>query len=254
MASSSSKAAATLVVGATGATGKHVVQQLLNQGHPVHVIVRSKERMLAALQDTSQTDSLLTITEASLLDLSDEQIQEHVDQVGSVVSCLGHNLTFKGIFGQPRRLVRDSVKRLSVALANTTSPKRKLIVMGSDGVAHPAGSDDKRGWLERLILSLLRNLVPPHADNEETAAYLYNLVGTGNMEWCVIRPTDLIDGEATNYQLFDKPPGGLFDSSRVTRANVAKCMVDMITVDKLWQEYKMRMPVVHDADKPEKKK
>lgn len=245
-----SSLSATLVVGATGATGRHVVQQLLDLDRPVRVIVRSKARMLEALHDKSKAEKLLTVKEASLLDLSDDELQHEVDQVDAVVSCLGHNLTFKGIWGKPRRLVTDTVQRLTIMLA-ASKTKKKFLLMSSDGVTHPA--DDQRSRTERFVLFLLRHLVPPHADNEQAAAYLLNAVGTGNMEWVAIRPTDLIDGDATEYKLMDKPPGGLFGDGVATRANVAKCMVDMITDDKLFQEHKRCMPVLHDAVQPKKK-
>jgi len=246
---------ATLVLGATGATGRHVVQQLLDLDLPVRTIVRSKQRMLDALKDTSKVDKLLTINEASLIDLSDEELQKEIDQVDAVVSCLGHNISFKGIWGKPRRLVTDSVKRVTTMMASSSSPDRpkKFLLMSSDGVSHPAGTDDPRKGLERFVLFLLRHLVPPHADNEEAAAYLYN-ISTKNVPWVAIRPTDLIDADSpSEYIKLDKPPGGLFGDGVVTRANVAKCMVDMITDDKLFEEYKGHMPVLHDAVQPEKK-
>ena len=34
-----------LVLGATGATGRHVAELLLNEGHDIRVIVRSKKRL-----------------------------------------------------------------------------------------------------------------------------------------------------------------------------------------------------------------
>ena len=48
-------------------------------------------------------------------------------------------------------------------------------------------------------------------------------------------------------------PHAVFGDGVATRANVAKCMVDMITDDKLFAEYSLRMPVLHDAVQPSKK-
>jgi nucleoside-diphosphate-sugar epimerase len=241
---------ATLVVGATGATGKHVVQQLLNQDRPVHVIVRSKERMLEALTDKGKVDTLLTITEASVMDLTDEQLQQHANQADNVVCCLGHNMSFQGMYGHPRRLVSHTVERLSKCLAHTTGTRRKLIVMISDGVAHPDGSDDKLTLFASTIIVLCRFLMPHHVDNEAVASYLYNLADTGNMEWIAVRPTILVNGNPTEYKLYNNRFYGLFGSAVVTRANVAKCMVDLSTNDELFAEYKFRMPVLYDAVQP----
>jgi nucleoside-diphosphate-sugar epimerase len=228
-----------LVVGATGATGKHVVQQLLDQGNSVKVIVRSKERMMDAIKTNQER---LTITEASLLDLSDEEIKEQVKGTQAVVSCLGHTMDFKGMFRHPRKLVTDSVKRLTTAMDSD----QKFVLMGSDGVAHPAGTDDRRSFSERTILCLLRYLIPPHADNEAAADYIHSVK---NLEWVVVRPTDLVDGEVSEYELFDKPQGSLFGGGQSTRSNVAKVMVDLLSDEKLWETYKFNMPVTHDAKK-----
>jgi uncharacterized protein YbjT (DUF2867 family) len=57
----------TLVVGASGATGRLLVEQLLDQGEPVKIIVRSIESMPDLLKRHDQ----LAITVASLLDMTD---------------------------------------------------------------------------------------------------------------------------------------------------------------------------------------
>jgi nucleoside-diphosphate-sugar epimerase len=246
-----------LVVGATGATGRHVVQQLLD--HPtkpnVRVIARSKQRMLDALAYTDQEEygDRLSITEAALLDLSDQDIERQVADATGVVSCLGHNLDFKGIYGQPRMMVTESAKKLTAAMEKTKTAgekkKQKFILMGSDGVAHPAGTDDMRSLTERTILSIVRFLIPPHADNEAAAAYLYGLdKATSSFEWTVVRPTDLIDGDVGHYTLYSKPKGSLFGGGATTRANVAKFMVDLLTDEKDWEKWKYSMPVVHDTE------
>ena len=64
----------------------------------------------------------------------------------------------------------------------------------------------------------------------------------------MIRPTDLIDGTVTKYELFPSPPGSLFGDGVATRANVAKSMVDLILTDILWSEWKFQMPVLHDLN------
>jgi putative NADH-flavin reductase len=256
----------TLVIGATGATGRWVVKLLLDQGQNVKVVVRSKQKVLSILQemnqngndeDKSYTDRL-SITEASILDLSDAEIQEQVKDCDAVVSCLGHTLDLKGIWGQPRKLVTEVTQRLTAAIVaqKRHTKKTKYLLMGSEGVANPNGQDDKRTFLDRAILVLLRLLVPPHPDNEAAAAHVHSLgTDNGTVEWVVIRPTDLIDGPPTGkFELFDKPTGSLFGAGVVTRSNVAQCMVEFILDPEKWAQHKFTMPVIHDisslSDKP----
>jgi nucleoside-diphosphate-sugar epimerase len=237
-----------LVVGATGATGKHVVQRFLDNGDSVRAVARSKERLEGLLTaDASKYGDRLSVTEGAILDLSDEQMKDLVQGTDAVVSTLGHNMNFSGLWGKPRRLVTDATKRLTSAMKET-SPNAKFILMGSNGVANPNGQDDVRPAFERAIIGTLRYTIPPHADNEEAAAYLSNM-GTESVEWSVVRPSDLIDGPVTPYDLEAKPRPGLFSpGSPATRSNVADSMVNLILNDSLWNEWKFKMPVLYDKD------
>ena len=95
-----------LVVGASGATGKQVVEQLLSQNHKVKIIVRLPEK----LPESWKNNDALEIISASILELNDKALSEYVLDCHSIVSCLGHNLTWNGIYGQPRRLVTEAHK------------------------------------------------------------------------------------------------------------------------------------------------
>ena len=166
-------------------------------------------------------------------------------------------MSFKGLFCPPRRLVTDATKRLCQAIEATDNNEQssadyrptKFILMGSDGVANPKGGDDKRKFSERVVLSMLRHLIPPHKDNEKAAEYI-SKVRNPKIDWVVIRPTDLINAKgSSSYQLFAKPQKSLFGGEKdglATRANVALCMVDMIRDDELFEVWKFKMPVVHD--------
>ena len=121
--------------------------------------------------------------------------------------------------------------------------------MGTDGVANPNCEDDKRTFGERCVLFLLRYLLPPHRDNEMAAEYIYGKVDNPNLEWTVVRPTELTNGDASKYEIFPKPIDPLFGGDRsVTRANVAQSMVDMILTKSLWDEWKFKMPVCYDLN------
>ena len=236
----------TLVVGATGETGKHVVAQLLEKGQHVRAIVRNKtslEEKLRAIEGFSLEEfkDSLSVQEGSILDFTVEEISNQVKGCDAVVSCLGHTMNFSGIFGHPRRLVRDSVAKLTTAMDSN----QKFILMGSEGVANPLGGDDERSTGDRFLLSIIRSIVQPHADNEEAADYLAK-IGKDKFDWVIIRPTNLINGPVTDYRLYETPVGKLFGPYEATRSNVAKCMVDMILLSEKWNEYKFKMPVLHD--------
>eukprot|EP00980_Cylindrotheca_fusiformis_P012318 scaffold3015_cov122-Cylindrotheca_fusiformis.AAC.13 len=224
------------VAGATGATGKHVVQMMLDKGNSVVAVARSKDKMASLLKEKDYGDRL-HIHEASLLDLSDDELATLTKDCTAVVSCLGHNMSFSGLWGKPRQLVTDAVRRLTSAMPTSA----KFILMGSDGVQQPY--DPIRPASERTILFLLRYLVPPHADNEGAAAYLND---HKDFAWSVVRPTNLVDADEASgkYDIFEKSEVSLFGSETVSRADVAHFMVELMTNKKTFETWKHKMPVV----------
>jgi NAD dependent epimerase/dehydratase family enzyme len=100
------------VVGATGMTGCSLVEQLLDNGHTVRVVVRSPGKFSTAVRNNPN----LTVLGAGILDLTNEEIATQVKNCGTVISCLGHVLDFKGMFGSPRRLCTDATRRLCTAI------------------------------------------------------------------------------------------------------------------------------------------
>ncbi len=102
----------TLVVGASGATGRLLVEQLLNRGQNVRIVVRSPDK----LPEIVKRHDDLSVIHASVLDLSEAEMAQHVNGCDAVASCLGHNMSFRGIYGHPRRLVTDATRRLCSAI------------------------------------------------------------------------------------------------------------------------------------------
>jgi len=231
-----------LIAGATGKTGRPLVEQSLALGHRVRVIVRSRDRLPAELLDHPN----IAVIEASILELSDQQLRDATKGCHAVVSCLGHVLSFKGIFGAPKKLCTDATRRLCAAVESNhpTSPA-KFILMNTVGVPNP-DLREGRGLLERLVLTLLRWCLPPVRDNETAAQYLHETVGKQNqyLEWCSVRPDSLINGEVSPYELTESPVTSLFTGRPTTRSNVARFMTQLIEDEALWGAWRFNMPVI----------
>ncbi len=235
-----------LVVGATGATGRLLVIQLLDRGHSVKAIVRSPEKLPAELKDHKQ----LTLIQASVLDLTDTDMSQHVKGCDAVASCLGHNLTFKGLFGHPRKLVTDATRRLCQAIkANQPAHPVKYVLMNTAGNSNrdlnePLSSGHK------IVVGLIRLLLPPHADNEQAADFLRLQIGQedNEIEWVAVRPDSLINEEnVTEYSVHPSPiRSAIFNPGQTSRINVARFMADLISDNELWEQWKGRMPVVYN--------
>ncbi|MFT6260551.1 MAG: NAD(P)-dependent dehydrogenase (short-subunit alcohol dehydrogenase family) [Bermanella sp.] len=239
----------TLVVGANGATGRLLVEQLLAQGEAVNIIVRSTD----VLSDQLKQNERLRVTEASLLDMTDDALKTQVQGCRAVVSCLGHNLTLQGMFGHPRRLVTDAVQRLCLAI-ESTAPKVpvKFILMNTTGNVNKQ-ADETISKRQSIVLSLIRHLVSPHADNEQAAAYLQANIGPHKklIEWAAVRPDSLIDqASVTEYEVYASPiRSAIFDAGKTSRINVAHFMSQLIVNDSKWQEWEGQMPVIYNAER-----
>ena len=238
---------AVLVVGATGATGRLLVEQLLEQGETVKTIVRSTQSLPARLIN----DENLIITGASLLDMTDEELEAQVRGCHAVASCLGHNLNFKGIFGHARRLVTQSVQRLCKAI-EITKPALpvKFVLMNTTGNQNKQ-ANEKVTWKHKVVVGMLRHLLPPHADNEVAAEFLQShyTASENVIEWVAVRPDALIDEESiTPYDVFASPTRDpIFNSGKTSRINVADFMATLIVNDALWKKWQKQMPVVYNA-------
>jgi len=235
----------TLIVGASGATGRLLVEQLLNKGKNVKIIVRSSDMFSS---DVLQDDNL-SVIHASVMDLSDVEMIDYVHDCEAVASCLGHNLSFKGIYGHPRRLVTDTARRLcnSIRENNPKTPV-KFVLMNTTGNSNRDLSE-KVSVAQQCVIWLLRLLLPPHADNENAADYLRAEVGQNDreIEWVAVRPDALIDeAEVSEYELHPSPVrSAIFDAGKVSRINVGSFMADLITDDELWRKWKGKMPVIY---------
>ncbi len=235
-----------LVVGASGATGQLLVTQLLNRGHHVKAIVRAPDKLPAAIRNHDH----LSMIHASLLELTDVEMIQHVSGCDAVASCLGHNLSFKGLFCHPRRLVTDAARRLCSAIkANKPGKPVRFVLMNTTGNSN-RDLKEPISLGQTCVIGLIRLLLPPHADNEQAADFLRTQIGpsVGSIEWAAVRPDSLIDqDEVTEYEVHVSPTrSAIFNPGKTSRINVGHFMADLMTNDDTWNRWKGQMPVIYN--------
>ena len=81
-------------------------------------------------------------------------------------------MSFQGIFGKPRKLVTDATKRLCSA-TNEGEPKSTVKYILMNTVGNRNRDLPEKFHLVKMIIWLLRLLVPPHIDNEQAADFAY---------------------------------------------------------------------------------
>jgi len=235
-----------LVLGSSGATGKLVVTQLLQQNVEVVAVLRPSSNIPVEFSHQKK----LQIIKTDITELQENELVHYLQDCDGVISCLGHNLTFNGIFGPPKLLVTDAIEKICRTIEGINSDKKfKLILMNTTGNSNRDLSE-KPPLSQRVVISIIRLLLPPHVDNERAADFLRIEIGQNHklIEWSAIRPDSLTDNEdVTKYDLFISPTRNvIFDAAPTSRINVANFMSRLICEDALWSKWKGKMPVIYN--------
>ena len=234
-----------LILGASGKTGKLVVQQLVKRDIQVRLVVRES----ATIPANFTNDKRIEITKGNVNDFDIAKITELVKDCDSVICCLGHNISLKGIFGPPYKLVFNTVRKIIEAI-HSLKLNQKFILMSTTAYTNKTiGEKNSPG--EKIIFSLLKVLLPPHRDNMLAADYLVHKSGAdSSIDWVAVRPDSLIDEEdVSKYEIHNhKIRSPLFNPGKTSRINVSHFMAELVTNDKLWQEWKHKTPVIYNKE------
>ena len=192
-----------LVLGATGATGRHVVTRALQLGHLVTTLVRDSQRLRIA------SDRLRVLT-GNVVD-DEAALVSAVSRQDAVICTLGVGKSFKS-----GGLIAASVPRIVRAMA--IQRVRRLIFTSAFGVG-----DTYRDvpFVPRLFIrTLLRDV---YRDKHAGEQALRN----SGLDWTLIYPTGLTDGPATGaYRMGERL--SLRGFPRIARADVADFLVKQL--------------------------
>jgi putative NADH-flavin reductase len=185
-----------VVFGAGGGTGLRVVEEAKQAGHEVTAAVRDPAKM---------TLDGVRLIAADIRDVA--SVQAAVDGQDAVVSAVG---------APGRRalgLYSESGRTLVTAMESAGVPR--LIAITSAGVRHDDPSFPL--WYRLAAATVMKDQYGDMRLLEET-------IRSSTLDWTLVRPTRLLDGDATDdYRVQDAgtPKGG----SQVTRADLARFIV-----------------------------
>lgn len=190
-----------LVFGASGRTGRHVVEQALSAGHTVTAFVR--ERGTVTIRHPK-----LHIIEGDVL--NPDVVDEAMLGQRAVLSALG----FPG---------RKGSEALLRATANIVSAMQKYRVYRLICLAPPPAKEAwvRRGLLGRLFSPFLQKR-PPAQDWERQLDSIRGLP----LEWVLVRPTRLVDEPARGS--YEVSVGWAEVPEGVSRADVAAFMLEQV--------------------------
>lgn len=237
-----------MVLGASGATGRHLVAQLLLKNGSVKIIVRPS----ATIPESWIHDRRIEIVRADITGMTPDEAAHHIKDCQAIASCLGHNMSLKGIYGKPRKLVSDTIASFCEAIQKVAPyDPIKLVLMNTAGYRNK-DENERISLPQKIAMAIIRATLPPHNDNEEAAEYLRETIGKDSamIQWVVVRPDNLTtENTVSAYGTDMSPVGTLFKPNKVSRINVAHFMASLIDERQLWARWRGRMPVVFNADK-----
>ncbi len=190
------------VFGATGGTGKQVVQQALAAGDQVIVLVRDPAKL-------GLNNANLAVVTGNVLDAA--KVDETLQDAEAVIVSLGNTDSNPDyIVSQGTQAIVDAMKRLG--------QPRRIIIVSSLGVGE--SKDQVSFAFKMLMKSVLRK---PMEDKERQE----QVIKASGLDWTIIRPGGLTDGPAAgSYKSGLDPEIG---AGQVSRADVAAFVLKQLT-------------------------
>lgn len=190
-----------LVIGAAGKTGEAIVKQALERGHTVTAFVHEAK----GFEGNGARVVAGDVLDTTVLEAAIEGQDVVMDALGGHTPWKATTLETNAARNVVSGMKKHGVKRLMVVSA---------IGVGGTGDLVP-------GWYEHLIMpTLLRGAMQ---DKE----HMEPVVEGSGLEWTLVRPGHLVDGEATGKIHFFEPGSGEF-AHKITRADVASFMLDLL--------------------------
>lgn len=192
------------IFGATGGTGKQIVEQALEQSYEVKAFVRDPEKMTV-------NNPKLEIVKGDILDA--DSVDKAVEGVDGVLLALGSRepVLAKGTENIINSMKKYGAKRIIVESSYSMS--------GSpEGVARLKS----QGMSDEQLAAVTSIFDDKTAQEKETRE--------SGLEWLIVRPLALTDGEKTGkYRVGEKLE--LTPESSISRADVADLMLKCLKSD-----------------------
>ncbi len=187
------------VIGATGRTGREIVEQALARGHHVTAFVRSPESV-------TLKNERLTVIKGNAMD--ENELFNAMQNHDAVLSALGPRKPFK-----PSSLLHDSA--LATTRAMNRSGVKRLVVLSA--AAHFPGIPN------RIVSLILR-------DHMRDSRAMEEIVQTSGLDWTIARPPRLTEEDDTTYRSREGAAPTMGFS--LSRKAVAAFMLDAIEQQK----------------------
>lgn len=196
-----------LVIGATGGTGRELVQQALAQGHQVTAFVRDPGKLQIEHAN-------LRVAKGDVLDYG--TVEAATRGQDAVLSALGHKR-----FLYPNKIQSDGMRHILRAMTACDVPR--LICETALGIGNSIG---RLGLPHTFfILPLLLQFYMWDKLRQE------ELIRASDRDWVIVRPGVLTNGPARGTYRHGPEAGNYFWPVTISRADVADFMLKQLRED-----------------------
>jgi putative NADH-flavin reductase len=196
-----------LIVGATGGTGRALIEQALAQSHTVTAFVRNPRKV-------DVTNDRLTVAVGNVLDY--DSVEHAVRGQDAVLSALGH----KRWFIKTTILSKGTE---NIIRAMETRGVKRYICETSLGVG------DSRGRLglyyTLFVIPFFTYFYFRDKDRQE------QLIRESSLDWVIVRPGQLTNGPKRGVYRHGPRAGSYIVTRRISRADVADFMLRQLSDD-----------------------
>lgn len=193
-----------IVFGAGGKLGRKIVEQALENNYEVTAFVRD-----AADVPTSAVRAVVADADDA------DAVAEAVVGQDAVIDAIGGRTPWKQTGVEPK-----AARNIIVAMQR--AGVRRLIVTSAMGVGDSRDAGDF-AFRNLVAPTFLRGAIKDKGDVEEE-------VGATSLDWVIVRPAVLTDGERTgNVRVFE--PGTEATAHKIARADVAAFILEQVTSD-----------------------
>lgn len=196
-----------LVLGASGACGRHVVRQALKRGHDVTSVVRMGTDYIPKKKENIIRGSVL----------NEDLIRRAVHNTDGIISCLGQKRKSKLNPWSEITSPTNLVSTVSRHLVKHAKAGTKVVVVSAGGVGE---SFDQTNWLIRFLINT-SSLGPAYDDLEQ----MENNLSESKLDWLSVRPVTLNDGPLSDKTHRTEHYDAV---NMISRANVANWMLNAI--------------------------
>ncbi|GAB3273493.1 NAD(P)-dependent oxidoreductase [Kineosporia babensis] len=206
------------IFGATGGTGQQVVEQAVDAGHEVTVVVRNPDRLTRNVR----------VVRADLDTVEAGTLEGAVRDSDAVLSCLGPRSKAEAAAG----VVAKGTDMIIRAMKETNT--RRLIVISAVPVGstpsparpEPGNNDPGDSFMMRRIMTPIIKVF--FGTIYEDLAVMEDEVRASGLDWTIVRPPRLLDRKLTGQYRTNAQhniPGG----RAISRADLAHFMVQSAT-------------------------